>query len=237
LLFSYAIDKVTKFLGGNSNAISNPIVVGGPYNSIYVNKFEGLNSNGDPQGILNGQISTDYGALNNLPNSNKQFYRIQPAYFGSVRNDFSYSHLSLSFNILYKAGYSFLRNSINYGNLFNLGIGNADFTKRWQKPGDELHTDVPSMIYPDNTARDQFYANSTAHVSNASNIRLQDINLNYQFDKKNWPKMPFKSFQAYLYFNNLGLIWKANKDGIDPDYMYGLVTPFSASIGLKIGLN
>jgi len=92
------------------------------------------------------------------------------------------------------------------------------------------------MEYPDNPDRDSFYANSTALISNASNVRLQDLNLSYLVDKKVWPTMPFKTLRFYLYLNNLGLIWKANKYGIDPDYQVGLVTPPSASVGLKIGL-
>jgi hypothetical protein len=237
LLSSYAIDKVTKYLGGSIYAYSyGNIAVGVPYNSGFANKFEGLNDQGDPQGLLNGELSTDYAGLNNAVNADKQWYRYQPAYFGSLRNDFSYKQIALSINILYKAGYSFLRNGINYNNLYNSGIGNADFAKRWQNPGDELHTTVPGMQYPNNSERDDFYNNSTALLSNASNIRIQDINVSYLIDKKAWRAMPFKTIQLYLYFNNVGVIWRANKYGIDPDYQYGLQAPSSASIGLKFGL-
>jgi TonB-linked SusC/RagA family outer membrane protein len=236
LLSSYAIDKVTKYLGGNSSLIYGNIAVGVPYYSGFAGKFEGLNDKGDPQGLLNGQISTDYNALLNLPNTDKQWYRRQPAYFGSLRNDFSFKEITLSINLLYKAGYSFLRRGISYDYLFNSGIGNSDFDKRWQKPGDELHTTVPSMEYPNNPNRDAFYTSSTALLSNASNIRVQDVNVSYFINKRTWPTMPFKSVQVYLYFNNLGIIWRANKYGIDPDFQTGLETPPSASIGLKFGL-
>ncbi|MDQ4465610.1 hypothetical protein RB585_08370, partial [Streptococcus pyogenes] len=60
LLSSYAIDKVTKYLGGNSALIYGDIAVGVPYYSGFAGKFAGLNDKGDPVGILNGQPSTDY---------------------------------------------------------------------------------------------------------------------------------------------------------------------------------
>jgi TonB-linked SusC/RagA family outer membrane protein len=236
LLSSYAIDKVTKFLGGNSALLFGDIAVGVPYYSGFAGKFEGLNDQGDPQGLVNGQLSTDYNALLSVPNIDKQWYRTQPAYFGALRNDFTFKQVTLSINLLYKAGYSFLRRSINYNYLFNNGMGNADFDKRWQKPGDELNTTVPAMVYPDNQARDNFYSSSTSLLSNASNVRLQDINVTYLINKRTWAAMPFRSLQVYLYFNNLGIIWRANKYGIDPDFQTGLETPPSASIGLKFGL-
>ena len=34
---------------------------------------------------------------------------------------------------------------------------NTEFAQRWQKPGDELKTNVPSVIYPANSLRDNFY--------------------------------------------------------------------------------
>jgi TonB-linked SusC/RagA family outer membrane protein len=238
LFASYAIDKVTKYLGGNTlSTYYGNIEVGAPFNSIFLNKFEGLDNNGNPQGLLNGQLSTNYNSLNNLPNSDKKSYRTQPGYFGSFRNDFTFKQLSLSFNIIFKAGYYFLRRGVNYNALYNYGIGNPDFVNRWQTEGDELHTTVPSMLYPNNPDRDAFYNNSTALVSNASNIRLQDISLSYVINKNDWRSMPFKSIQAMLYLNNLGILWSADKHGIDPDYQSGLVMPASISLGLKFGLN
>ncbi|MDQ2719434.1 MAG: hypothetical protein M3Z26_06675 [Bacteroidota bacterium] len=40
-------------------------------------------------------------------------------------------------------------------------------------------------------------------------------------------------FQLFLYLNNVGILWKANKLGIDPDYGMGLPAPRSISIGIK----
>ncbi len=33
----------------------------------------------------------------------------------------------------------------------------------------------------------------------------------------NWEAIPVKQIQLYFYANNLGIIWKANHFGLDPD--------------------
>jgi hypothetical protein len=37
-----------------------------------------------------------------------------------------------------------------------------------------------------------------------------------------------------VYANNLGIIWKANHAGIDPDYISGTPNPKTIAAGLKI---
>jgi hypothetical protein len=119
--------------------------------------------------------------------------------------------------------------------LFNSWLGgNKEYAQRWQKPGDEKTTNVPSMIYPDDPSRDMFYQYSTATIENGDNIRLQDLNLSYSFNRAKYKRLPFENLQLFVYANNLGIIWRANKANLDPDYPTGYPAPKSASIGLKI---
>jgi hypothetical protein len=46
--------------------------------------------------------------------------------------------------------------------------------------------------------------------------------------------MNVKHINLYMYANNIGVIWRANKDGIDPDYGGGTPSPFSVAVGSKI---
>ena len=96
------------------------------------------------------------------------------------------------------------------------------------------------MIYPDNPARDQFYSGSSTLVDNGDNIRLQDISLSYDFNKTQLKKLPFSALQLYLYANNIGLLWTANKDHIDPDFPTtgpsGIPLIRTISMGIKAGL-
>jgi hypothetical protein len=65
---------------------------------------------------------------------------------------------------------------------------------------------------------------------------LQYINLSYDIEKNNFKELPFKNCKLYVIVNNLGLLWKANKDGIDPDYK-GASLPPSKNYALGITAN
>lgn len=230
-IYSYANSKITKYLipaSSQGSTYLTPIgayyinpVQGNPVFSVYSYKWAGLNHDtGDPQGLLNGQASVDYAKLAQLPlDSMKYNGSAQPTSFGSVRNTFTYKNLSLSVNISYKLGYYFRMPSVVYGSLLYSWTGNSDYAKRWQKPGDEKTTNVPSFIYPNNSLRDIFYTYSDALVAKADNIRLEDVSITYNVNKSQWHKMPFNNIRFYFYAANLGVLWVANKQGIDPYYV------------------
>src|SRR5690606_11359398 len=136
----------------------------------------------------------------------------------------------LFLNITYKFGHYFQRQTINYYTLFNGWETHSDFEKRWQQPGDEQVTTVPSMIYPANSARENFYAYSEANIERGDLIRLQDIRLTYTFT----PTWLLKTLPLRVNFNvnNVGLLWKANKSGLDPDY-YELPPARTYTVGLS----
>jgi len=232
LFFSYVNMKVTKYLlpestNGSVYLVGITPIVGKPLYSIYSYKAVRLDTAGNPQGMIGKMLSTDYAQIVNGPLDSSFIYNgpMQPTYFGAMRNTFMYKNLSLSFNISYKFGYYFRKTSVNYTNLtypFIGGLstlaGSGDYAKRWMKPGDELKTTVPSLQYPADGNRDQFYTFSQTLVEKADNIRLEDIRLAYSLFQKDWSKLPFKELEFYAYASNLGVIWVANKDHIDPYY-------------------
>jgi len=129
---------------------------------------------------------------------------------------------------------NFRKQSLSYYGLFKRGIGNYEYSKRWQKPGDENITNVPSLIYPVQIKRDGFYQQSEINVLKADNIRMNDLRLNYNFSGRMIKGLSLENLQIYSYVSNLNwLIWKANKKGIDPDFPTGLRMPASFSFGLK----
>jgi TonB-linked SusC/RagA family outer membrane protein len=227
LLLSYATDKITRYNGGSS--LSTTIVPGRPVEALYSYRWAGLDpANGDPQGYdIAGKLSKDYSTLL-LVSAQQMAYsgRATPNIFGGMSNTFSYQHFSLAVNVSYKFGYYFLRNSVNYYNLLYSWQGNTEYSRRWQKSGDEKITNVPSLpALPANSTRDQFYASSQALVTNGNHIRLQDILLSYDLNKAQWPHLPLSHVQISLYASNLGLIWRANHYGIDPDYQQAAYLP------------
>lgn len=242
LLFSYVVDKVTNY-GSTQNVSDYLTYLGGfplqgkPQYAVYSYRWAGLDpQNGNPRGYLNGAVSEDYSAIiSGATTANIQYNGpARPTKFGSLRNTFSIGAVSLSANISYRFGYYFRKSSVNYIDVLN-GIGSSgDYADRWQQPGDESHTNVPSLPAIADNNRDNFYLYSSALVAKADNIRLQEVTLSYDLNKSQFKSLPFSSIRFYLYMNNVGLIWKAAKGNIDPDYATSVYPPVKTlSLGLK----
>lgn len=93
-----------------------------------------------------------------------------------------------------------------------------DYYLRWQRPGDEANTTVPSFLYPLNSLRDNFYSNASVNVIPADNIRIDYVNIGYHISAEKW-RIPFRTLDLFFNAANVGLLWKANNFGLDPDYM------------------
>lgn len=230
-LFSHVLDKVTKydatisptnFIQLSNASTLNPLIGNALY-GIYSYKWAGLtHDTGDPQGYLNGVVSTGYSNILSQTTLDNMVYNgpSRPTSFGSFRNNFSYNQLTLSLNFTYELGYFFRRTSYMSSSL--PWQGNRDYFDRWQKPGDELTTNVPSFqLPPYTTGRDAFYQYSSALIDKGDNIRLKDIRLSYELDKSKIKGLPFSHVSIYAYADNIGIIWRANKDHLDPDLVIG----------------
>ena len=242
LIVSYAQDRITKYdrpLSVNSYLSGGQPLVGRSLFAIYAYPWAGLDAQtGNPQGYLQGELSQDYAKIlsSTTPESMLYMGNGRPTVTGSFRNTFSYKGLSFSFNISYKLGYYFRRSSVNYATVLGAQGGHGDFALRWQKPGDELTTDVPSMPLSNNVNRNNFYANSAVLVEKGDHFRLQDLALNYELPMGIKKKLALSSLQVYAYAANLGFLYRANKLGIDPDNMISGPSPRSYSFGIRAGL-
>ena len=251
-LFSYNKVKITNVYsiippdaGSSTINITGVLPPGYDLSGIFAFKWAGLDPNtGDPRSYLNGQIvsisNTSAGeqAFNSLvtaPVSSLHYFGSgTPTYYGSFRNTFNYGSFSISANLLYKFGYWFRRpnsNEVFYSRLVSGNIiQGAEYANRWQKPGDENFTNVPSFTYPiASPSRDLLYQYSEINVLKADHIRLQEINLSYSFQKKNWI---LKNLRINANISNLGIIWRANKFGLDPD-TFDYPVPRVYSFGLN----
>lgn len=238
-ILSRATDKVTSYgftdipgnyiINGHGNGGSVYPLSGKPIFGMYSYNWAGLDAaNGDPLGYLEGNVSRDYTNILAKTTINNMVFHgsSRPTVFGSLRNSFTYKSFSLSFTIAYKLGYYFRRSAISYGSLYSVWSGHADYSLRWQKTGDELFTDVPSIQFPPvNNNRERFYASSSVLVEKADHIRFQDINLAYTHGRTRF----------FAYINNIGILWRANKKSLDPDLFAGnLPLPTSFSIGCNL---
>lgn len=249
LLFSYNRVKVTKLYVPGANTAGYVVgdaqyTEGYDLSRVFAWKWAGLDpDSGDPRVFLNGAPvkvdGTDYDVvnlLNDAPVSEARYFGSGiPVYFGSFRNTFNYRSFSVSANFLYKLGYYAFRNDVvQYSTLFG-EFGNnqpqgAEYAQRWKQSGDEKFTNVPSQVYnPGFDIRDNIYKNSDINVYKADHIRLQEINLSYAFQK---PKWFIQNPRLYANISNIGIIWRANKLGIDPD-IFDYPTPKTYSLGFS----
>ena len=230
-LFSYITEKVSKYklksdassymlYGSGAAEMAYPLE-GKPLYAIYSYSWAGLDpETGDPRSYLDGAPSKDYATIvsNATPESIVYHGSARPTVFGALRNTVTWKNISLSFNISYRLGYYFRRNSVRYSNVLTGQVDHGDYANRWTKAGDEIKTNVPSLPALSNINRDNIYLYSEALVEKGDHIRFQDINLSYTFDRQSIAKLPFERAQFYIYANNLGILWKATDVNIDPDY-------------------
>lgn len=249
LNFSYAAEKVTRYdLALSPNEFQKAYLntntkprVGYPIKSVFSFQWGGLDPlTGNPRIILGDTLNQTYSnfTLDGVKFDDLIYSgRYNPPIAGNILNSFSWKGFNLSFNITYKLGHYFRRSSIGYTAFqTDWTLGHKDYISRWQKPGDERITNVPSLIYPANQIRDEFYLNSDVLIEKADHIRLQFINFSYSFYENLLKALKVKELRIYFYANNIGILWRANKSDLDPDYPYlGYPPSKSFSFGLKAG--
>lgn len=222
-------------LAAGSPTATDPVPMEGkPVYGLYSYRWAGLDPlTGNPQGILNGEISQDYAAILSQTKPEDLVFHGSaiPTIFGAFTNTISYMNFSLSMAINYKLGYKFRRSSVDYYAFFQDWRAHSDFANRWKAPGDEKITNVPSMPQVLNYSRESFYSYSEVLVESGSHIRLQYINLAYKYAKT----------ELYCNVDNPAMLWRANKHGIDPDFIpsesYTVFLPERTfTLGIKFGI-
>ncbi|HEX6430094.1 MAG TPA: SusC/RagA family TonB-linked outer membrane protein [Niastella sp.] len=245
LFFSQATNKVTRYeqtlIRANQFTDQRFVTprVGFPVYNLYAFKWGGLDpANGDPRGYLNGELSKNYTAIVNGSTDNLvNIGSTVPVFFGGLNSVITYKQLELSATFTGRFKYYFRRSAISYADPLRVKLmGQYDYSKRWQRTGDEENTTVPSLKVWTEENRDFFYANSEATVEKADQIRLQEVKISYNIRKWLPENYPVRSCFVYIYASNIGIIWKANKSGIDPDFLYRFPIPGSCTIGARFEL-
>ncbi len=242
IIFNNYYDKVVKlkkqpqfadvYAGGEGLSL----LEGYSTSAMFALKWGGLDPlTGDPIGYFDGLSSKNYIDIVNKTKFSDLIHigNNMPNITGSIGNSFTYGSFSLSLRISYKLDYYFRRLSLQYSELNNRR-GHSDFANRWQKPGDEMYTNVPSLVYPFVAARDQFYASSEVLIAKGDHIRLQYINLSYSLSKQTFKNMPFDNLNLFVNGSNLGVLWRADKTITDPDFEGGLLPSKRVAFGVRI---
>lgn len=234
LQISYNNNKVSKFEGKYIAAQllgGGQPVIGRSLWGLYSYRWAGLDANGRPQGYLNDVVTplnTVMGYTGSVPNTKIEDLEYHgtstPIYSGNMMNTVNWNNLSFSFNITFSFNYFFRRSSVNYNALlpssatgYSAGITHKDYALRWRNPGDEAFTQIPAMPAGSDFNLASFYTNSAVLVEKGDHIRLRDFRLGYDLSKTKGLGF-MKRSNLFFTVNNLGILWKANKLGLDPDY-------------------
>ncbi|GGH12054.1 SusC/RagA family TonB-linked outer membrane protein [Sphingobacterium alkalisoli] len=186
---------------------------------VFSYKSAGLDpQDGSPRGYFEDEISTNYTKMLNDSLDNFNFHgSALPRFYGFYRHTVEWQSFSLYGSFLFKMGYYFRKETIRYNELFNNWVGHADFADRWQNPGDELHTTIPSTPYPASENRDIFYANSEHNIERGDHIRIQDLGIDFSLPLSKSSKL--SQLKIGIACRNLGIIWSRSGSGLDPDYL------------------
>ncbi|MES2456369.1 MAG: SusC/RagA family TonB-linked outer membrane protein [Bacteroidota bacterium] len=249
LLLNFNRDKVTSYKVKQSsnlalviNNFANPLE-GYPYHALFSFPSAGLDAIGKPLGYFNGELTNNLSKIMNTFDLNQVKYHgsASPSMFGSLMNTIEFERFELSFNVTYKFDYFFRRLNVFSGSNFGTSAASVyrlgDFDKRWKQPGDEFITNIPALLYPSTAAQNDFFLNSSELVERADNIRLRDVRLSYSIQPQLLEKIAIKKATFFVYGQNCGLLWTANKLGLDPDFGTTLIPlAFNLSLGINISL-
>ena len=202
----------------SSGGGSGRMLEGYNMNNFWAYRWAGLDENGDSQ-IYNadGDIVK---STESVTNDDLVYVgTLTPKYFGGFFNTFSYKGLSLYVGITYKLGYIFQKPTISQqaGGRNTYYEINEDMANRWREAGDEATTNVPRI----GTDANSFvrYRGADIHIQKGDHIRLREVSLTYNIPAKWLNKLLINSGSIGFSANNLGLIWKKNNAGIDPDFI------------------
>ncbi|WP_164974204.1 SusC/RagA family TonB-linked outer membrane protein [Filimonas effusa] len=248
LNFSYGTNKVTdsRFVNNSSTLVpsSSQPLDGMPMGSLFAYKWAGLDATGQTQIYDKNKniIKSTSGLPSTFTRDDLQNVGVSVApYYGGYFNSVRYKSFELGVRISYYFGHSFFRPSVdNYPTYtgYTGVLGRLkDIADRWKNPGDEAKTNVPGLSNITFNSLNR-YRYSDIMVEKADNIRLQQVSLSYSFPERLLPRNAFKSLSVNASARNLGLIWTANKKGLDPEYLStGNYSALPPATNFVFGLN
>ncbi|MEO6000761.1 MAG: SusC/RagA family TonB-linked outer membrane protein [Chitinophagaceae bacterium] len=235
------IFDLVKAEGGNRESF--------PINSLFSLRFNGLTHNTGAPTFINqeGKVSSDVFLQDEEVSYLKFEGSVDPTITGGFSNTFNYRSLSLNIFITYQAG-----NKVRLYPAFRTGYSDLDampkeFVDRWEMPGDELITRIPSIL-------DAFYATqqngaspynnynySSERIADGGFVRLKTVSLSYNLDAASLKSIGFNNVSLTAAAINPWLIYSDKKlKGQDPEFYNsgGVAQPISKqfTLSLKLGL-
>lgn len=257
LTFSYATNEISD-LDSRSSVIdlitgtsTTHFREGYPVSALFSIPFVGLNDEGIPQFINeDGEITTtdinfqEYDKIDYL----KYEGPTEPTITGGFNNTLTYKNWRLNIFITYSFGNKIRLDPVFSAAYSDMSAMPKEFKNRWAVPGDEAHTDIPTIAsmrqyINDNNLSYAYnaYNYSTARVADGGFIRLKDVSLTYDLPKKFLNKIGLSTASLKLDATNLFLLYSDKKlNGQDPEFVNsgGVATPMPKqfTFTLRLGI-
>lgn len=257
LTLAYNYNKLVEYTAPSSYAITAPgkiastYYIGSALSPLFAYRYAGLDALGDPQIIVgDGKVTK----ANNVATIDDVVFMgsMIPKFSGGFSNTLTWKGVSASINMIYNLGHV-MRRDINtfYNGRLTGSTGSfsgnisRDFLNRWQKPGDEAFTNIPSYVSDGfiNFSRRtlDYYRYADINVVSASYIKIRDITLSYQFTAEVLRKLHIAQLSIFGQATNF-MVWKANKYNIDPEYQefsFGIrgLPPYTHSYTFGLNFN
>lgn len=252
LIFAYNKTEITNLENQPSifglTGADGGALQGYAHRGLFSIDFQGLDAaNGSPLFINeDGVLSNDIYLQSNVVKYLKYEGPVDPTYTGGFSNNFKYKNFSLSTLITFAAGNKVRLNPAFKTSYTDLDAMPSAFLSRWEMPGDELKTNVPSIldaaealgfnsVYAYNN-----YNYSTERVADGGFVRMKQIILSYNVPAPFSKKLGFTNSSLSLVGNNLFLIYSDKKlKGQDPEFFgsggVALPIPRQFTLSLKVG--
>ncbi len=225
-------------------------LAGRPVNTFYSYKFKGLNpENGSPmfyntdRYVMEGDQEVDMGEVYNNMDKEEVFRTVmtrsgcrEPFLQGGISNYFGWRNLGLSINLAYSIGAK-IRMFKMYPTPGNIAGPEKnlrrEFTKRWQRPGDEVYTNVPGILtgaawedantpwwkdrpfkFSENIW--EMYDNSDLRVVSGNYLKLSSASFRYVIPDEFCKKLYLKSAYVSISGTNLFTVCSRKLKGQDP---------------------
>ena len=255
--------KIEKYLNGTAIMDGKSIGTFYSYNFIGLDPQNGLplfDDYRDRQHLLEGQSLDRIMERVGVVSGSRE-----PNFAGSFYSTLRYQQWSLSASFNYALGNK-IRKFALYKDVHD-GVPSQnnvrkEFTKRWRKPGDERHTQLPSLISPSDPAFGEnryhwsaatpaatqgfeafadnywmMYDNSNARVVSGSYLRLSNLALRYQFSRKQLKGLPFSNLAFDAAMTNVFKLKSSALEGQDPTQSgFSLQTSLSLRPSFTFGL-
>lgn len=254
--FSYNKTEITHLL---SQSTIMKLVRGSGYakkgysdRAVFSIPFAGLNEEGIPTFYNeNGEVVVDDINLQEVRPEHQGFLKYEgptnPPYSGSLGNVFNYRNFRLNVFFTYSFGNALRLDPFFKHKYSDLDAMPKEFKNRWSLPGDEEKTSIPVLInsqqYQENSylkTAYNLYNYSSARVAKGDFVRLKELSLTYNIDKKILPK-DINNMSLKLQATNLFLLYADKKlNGNDPEFFAsgGVALPMAKqfTFTVRIGL-